>query len=281
MVGYREVYSFTEYPGMLIYSPLITPRLNYVADFSGKELTGRPAAVTSNAGDFLAYDGVKINYSHQRIADSELWICPHHLLFETGIKEQPVDCFEWHGTKAFFKTEGDVEFDIFAASFYLLSRYEEYLVYKKDMYGRYAHENSLAFKENFLNIPLVNIWLQQFRIMLQTQFPGLPAGQAGSQFRIPQFTFLPTYDIDEAFCYKYKSWWRTWGGCLRSVFKRQWWEVKERSNVLKDRMNDPYDSFEWIKELHYLRRYLDAFFLYWWQKKPVVMIKITHRTIKN
>jgi len=36
---------------------------------------------------------------------------------------------------AFFKSEGDYPFDIFSAVFYLLSRYEEYLPYKKDMYG--------------------------------------------------------------------------------------------------------------------------------------------------
>ena len=84
------------------------------------------------------------------------------LLFENKITEQSIECFEVNGNKAFFKTEGDFPFDIFAASFYLFSRYEEYLPHQKDMYGRYAHENSLAFKESFLDQPLINIWLQTF-----------------------------------------------------------------------------------------------------------------------
>jgi len=71
-------------------------------------------------------------------------------LIET-IVPQPIDCFEYNGSKAFFKTEGHFDFDIFAASFYLLSRYEEYLPHTKDMYGRFAHENAIAFKEGFLN----------------------------------------------------------------------------------------------------------------------------------
>jgi hypothetical protein len=41
------------------------------------------------------------------------------------------------------------------------------------MYGRYAHENSLVFKENFLHLPLINIWLQNFKKELQKKFPSL------------------------------------------------------------------------------------------------------------
>ena len=40
-------------------------------------------------------------------------------------------------------------FDVFSASFYLVSRYEEYLPYVKDMYERFQAENSLAYKHNF------------------------------------------------------------------------------------------------------------------------------------
>src|SRR5204863_517356 len=81
---------------------------------------------------------------------------PCGLLFETGVMEHAIKWFEVNGSredksyKAFFKTAGDYPFDIFAASFYLLSRYEEYLPHQKDIYGRYAHQNSLAFKENVL-----------------------------------------------------------------------------------------------------------------------------------
>jgi hypothetical protein len=55
-----------------------------------------------------------------------------------------------------------------------MSRYEEYLPHKKDIYGRYAHENSLAFKENFLHLPLINIWMEDFKNCLQLNFPHSP-----------------------------------------------------------------------------------------------------------
>lgn len=148
---------------MLFYCAYITPRLKYILDFIGKELQSGSLQLTSSLEEFSQYNGVKVNYSDNRITQSELWITPHELLFEKGCKEQVIECFETNNVKVFFKTDGDFPFDIFAASFYLLSRYEEYLPHKKDMYGRYAHENSLAFKENFLHLPLINIWLQEFK----------------------------------------------------------------------------------------------------------------------
>ena len=78
--------------------------------------------------------------------------------------------FEWNGLKAFFKTGWDIPFDIFAASFYLLTRYEEYLPHEKDKYGRYAHVNSLAFKENFLHLPLINLWIQELIKLIQQKY---------------------------------------------------------------------------------------------------------------
>ena len=72
----------------------------------------------------------------------------------------------------------------FAASFYLISRYEEYLPHEKDMYGRYAHENSLAYKERFLQLPLINIWHRIGKIVKQ-KFATFNSDHAS-------FNFLPT-----------------------------------------------------------------------------------------
>ncbi len=156
---------------MIVYSSSITHRLQYICDFIGKELIGTPLQITDRKVEFLNFPGLRINYSTEKVAEDEFCLQPHSLLFDQGIKAQAVDCFEVNGQKAFFKTDGDFPFDIFAASFYLLSRYEEYQPHQKDIYGRYAHENSLAFKEGFLKLPLINIWLEQFKNSLQQKFP--------------------------------------------------------------------------------------------------------------
>jgi hypothetical protein len=228
---------------MIVYSSSITPRLSYIFDFIGKELTSKPFQLTDKKEEFLGFSGPRINYSPEKITDNELWLQPYKLLFEQGIQQQAIDCFEVNGQKAFFKTGGDYSFDIFAASFYLMSRYEEYLPHSKDMYGRYAFENSLAWKEKFLNLPLLNIWLEDFKLILKQRFP---------QFPIPnsQLTFLPTYDIDIAWSYKHKGWWRNFGGILRSFIKGEWSSVNERIRVLRGKQKDPFDAFGWMNKLH-------------------------------
>ncbi len=183
---------------MIVYTNKITPRLQYIVDFIGKKITGEAFQLTTDNFFFNDYTGAKINYSNGRILDNELLIINYSLLFEDSIREQVISCFDVNGHKAFFKTGGDYPFDIFAACFYLLSRYEEYLPHQKDMYGRYAHENSLAFKEGFLNIPLVNIWIEDFKKVLKEKFPSLTTHHS-------PFTIVPTYDIDEAFAFKNKG----------------------------------------------------------------------------
>jgi hypothetical protein len=230
---------------MLLYCKTITPRLTYIAGFIGKEISGQAMAITSNAVEFSSYEGPRMNYSDDRITADELWVKPHSLLFEENIKPQQITCTVWLGKKIFFETKGDIPFDIFAASFYLLSRYEEYLPHEKDMYGRYAHGNSLAFKEGFLNQPLVNGWILDLKALLKTKFPAhLPATNG-----IP-FTFLPTYDIDMAWSYRHKGGWRTAGGLLASLLKGKLKDIAERIKVWRGKQRDPYDVYGWMNQLH-------------------------------
>jgi hypothetical protein len=228
---------------VIVFTNKITPRLQYIADFIGKQITGKAFQLTSDQLYFKDHTGPKINYSNKRISDNELLIINYSLLFEDSFKEQNTHCFEVNGFKAFFKTEGDHPFDIFAAIFYLLSRYEEYLPHQKDMYGRYAHENSLAFREGFLNIPLVNVWIEDFKNILKKKFPPLTIDHS-------PFTFQPTYDIDEAYAFKNKDAIKTLGGFAKSIVNGQWSMVKERIKVLQNKKKDPYDAYERMDKLH-------------------------------
>ena len=228
---------------MIVYSKQLTPRLRYITDFLGREIIGNPFELTDDVSVFQNYEGPKINYGSESIVNSELSIINCQLLFEKGIIDQNITCFEMKGLKAFFKTSGDYSFDIFAATFYLLSRYEEYLPHKKDMYGRYAHQNSLAFKEGFLTFPLIDIWIEDFKKVLKEKYPTLIIHNS-------QFTFQPTYDIDEAYSYKYKGWLRTLGGVLKSIVNSEWSIVKERTKVLNRKKQDPFDSYQWMDSLH-------------------------------
>lgn len=240
---------------LLLYSRIITPRLQYVISFFGQELFDRPIRITSNKQEFLDFLGPKINYSLEEIDEDEVFLSPVSLLFENDIHVQDIACFEINFHKAFFETHGDLHFDIFAATFYLLSRYEEYLPHQKDEHGRYRHVDSLAFREGFLDQPLVNVWLQEFRNILEFKFPSI-------KFTGRQFANVITYDVDIAYSYLHKGLLRNIGGSLRSLVKGEWGLVWERWKVLLKLQKDPFDCFEWLDALHlYCRLKPHYFFL--------------------
>lgn len=228
---------------VLIFSHSITPRLQYIAGFLS-QYYGVQLKLISDEGRFVkATDSCKINYGYHRLDPNEIFIHSYTLLFESSIRPVKIECFVKNGYKAFFKTEGDTGFDLFAAIFYLLTRYEEYLPHQKDMYGRYAHENSVAFKENFLHLPLINIWLEDFKKLLLEKDSTL-------SFKDLKFSFLPTYDIDIAWSFRNKGFKRNFGGVLQLLLKWKFRKMIHRIRVIKRKMQDPFDAYRWMDQLH-------------------------------
>jgi len=221
---------------LLIFSSQSNTRLQYTCKFIFEDVLGTSYSLTTDEENFSIHTGAKINYSHVDFP-SVLQIKPHLLLFEKGITEQDIKFVDKGEKCRFFVTSQNAQdFDIFAAVFYLLSRYEEYLPHAKDMYGRYAHENSLAYKSGFLHLPLINIWIESFKQKLKIHFSDLV-------FKPTSFSFLPTYDIDIAWSYKEKGLLRNVGGFIKSP-------TLERVAVLLKGKKDPYDSYEFLHKLH-------------------------------
>jgi len=226
---------------LLLYSSTISARLQYIAKtlFSTIECT-------NNVQVFIESNEPKINYSTEPISPNELWIQPHGLLEETGIKEQIIEVTEWQSLKVFFKTEGSIPFDFLAASFYLITRYEEYLPHENDMYGRYAHTNSIAFKHNFLHLPLINLWMQK----IEKYFPPLTTQDSPFMTSDSRFSYLPTYDIDIAYSYLHHSTIKNVGGFFKDLINGKIDAVAERLQVLTQVKKDPFDVYEWLHQLH-------------------------------
>jgi hypothetical protein len=243
-----------------LYSPQSSSRLSYIVDFVSKQINSDAIIITNDINAFQNADGVKINYSASFITESEIWIQPHTLLFEHTIQQQEIQCFQWNNLKAFFKTAGNFPFDIFAAAFYLLTRYEEYLPHEKDMFGRYAHSNSIAFKEGFLSLPLINLWIREFKEILLQKNPSYTP-------RALVFTFIPTYDIDIAYAYLHKPILNNIGGFYKPMFLADW------KKTLLIRING------WMMHIKNITCILIIFFC--WQKKEKAMIKIFRRTQKG
>ena len=235
---------------VLIYTNKSSPRLQYIAAFIFKDLIKTPYAITSHEDSYKTFDGIKINYSGKKIADDELCIPVQGLLEEQGVQEQTIEVFELNGTKAFFRSATPeapqikiYPFDIFSAAFYLLSRYEEYLPHKKDKYRRYAHTNSLAFRENFLHLPLINLWVKDL-------IQWLISNNQKIDFESPKFRFTPTYDIDIAYSYLHKGFARSTIGGIQALLGLSFNKLTHRLKVLTGNEKDPYDSYGWLDTLH-------------------------------
>lgn len=239
---------------MLVYSSFTSARLLYILDFFSNELFEKPVQLTNDLARFKVEQGPKINYGRLPVDDLEFRICPVPLLSETTITEQEFNFFEVFGYRGIFPTYGgNFPFDILSAVFYFISRYEEYLPHEKDQYGRYSHLNSLAFREKFLDIPLVDIWLFHFRKALIHKYPGI-------QLKKRTFSFLPTYDIDIAYSYIGKSSKRSVAGGLKSFFTFRFGALWRRIQVLRDKMLDPFDSYAWIDALHKTGKHKPVYF---------------------
>ena len=228
---------------VLVYTHHITPRVKYAFNMLFQQFLSCEVTYTTQVEEFIAYDGVKISYTKNPLG-KELFFRSHSILFEKGIVEQEIHVRSWKGQKIFFEQTDNsaMPFDVFAAGFYLLSRYEEYLPHIKDRFHRFPAKQSLAYKNSFLKIPIIEYWLKELVLVLQTKFPN---------FNPPsrQFKFLNTIDVDNAYCYLEKGLIRTVGAVCRSLFRFDFKPISKRFKVLLGKEKDPYDTFDYLLQL--------------------------------
>lgn len=231
---------------LIIYCPKTTPRLEYTLELVFQTLLPFDYQLTRDSAFFQQSPFAKINYSECRIDTRELFIPSGHLLFETNIRPQTIKIFETEKLKAFFPSnfeEADISFDLFAVIFYLVSRYEEYTNLQRDHHQRFPAQASLAFQHRFLHQPLANQWAMVLLKKLKQKFPKIDC-------QLPQYQFHPTYDVDLAWAYLHREWWRNIGSIVKTVVHGQLQVLKERLAVQVRWQEDPFDSFTYLDQLH-------------------------------
>ena len=126
--------------------------------------------------------------------------------------------------------------DLFASAFFMLSRWEEYVLPERDAFGRFPAKYALSVRSGFLDRPVVNEYANFLRQMLE---------QAGWQEprKSRSFNFQLSCDVDHP-----RLWWstaarlRTLGGSIfqrKNLLETGWW--------LKNHIfthQDPFDIFD-------------------------------------
>jgi len=232
---------------LLVYTHKITHRNKYIFNLIFKDTMGIDFVLTTDVEQFKVAEGAKLSYTNNPVAD-ELFFTSRNLLFETGINEQNISVFDYNESKVFFATGkvSSLPFDVFAASFYLVSRYEEYLPHIRDEHDRFDAKDSLAFTNGFLHKPVVNTWIIWLQELLFKKYPTLV-------FPKKKYEFVSTIDIDNAYAYREKGFTRSVGGYLKSISKLDFKEITERTRVLLGLDKDPYDTYEF--QLETIKKY--------------------------
>lgn len=223
---------------LIIYTPKITSRHKYIFKLFFNEIHQIKFQITEREDEFKAFDGAKLNYSNTSFED-EIFIESIGLLNEKGINQQDINVSPQNNIPAFFQSQSDssMGFDVFSASFYLVSRYEEYLPFVKDIHQRFQAENSLAYKHDFLQKPLINIWAKSLMQKIKQKHPDL-------EVISPTYNYISTIDIDNAFYYLEKGFVRSLAGFFASLFSFDVKGIQQRFTVLLGKQKDPYDTYD-------------------------------------
>lgn len=228
---------------LLIYTHKINHRNKYIFNLIFKDILEVDFMLTDNLAEFKNFNGARLSYSLNPVND-EAHFTSRQLLFENGITEQNITTFDYKGFKVFYATGkvSSLPFDVFAASFYLVSRYEEYLPHIRDEHDRFDPKDSLAFTNDFLQKPVVNIWAEWLKEVILKKYPDFV-------FPEKKYEFISTIDIDNAYAYREKGFTRSVGGYLKSLSQFDFKEMKERTRVLLRLQKDPYDTYDFQLEM--------------------------------
>ena len=120
---------------LLVYSNKITTRLDYVFRHIFNNQLGLVVEFTSSKKKFIQSRDLKINYSKKAFSD-ELFFYANDILFQDNIILQDLTFSSYKNVAIFFLcNDSALPFDPFASTFYMMSRYEEYLINKAKKEG--------------------------------------------------------------------------------------------------------------------------------------------------
>ena len=215
-------------------------RLRYIAELILGEILGLSWEIVTDKRKLgkhpvINYSGVDLNGAFK--------IYPHGLLSETGLHDHKPEVSDWKGLPVFFQAPAgsDIPFDIFAASFFLVSRYEEYLRFEPDQFGRFSASQSLAYKNKFLTKPVIDLWARELAKALLSRFQNMT-------FKRNLFRSMVTIDVDQPFVYLGKDLFRSIRGLLQDVSHKAG-KAGERYRTVAKGERDPYDVFDYTFEM--------------------------------
>lgn len=241
---------------IILLSPAITARMKYITRFISGRLgyTVELMPADRYKKNHIPSDVFVLNYSNTPL-DGCFNIFSHGLMLETGIRNHETGHFRNGGQHYLYPAPKgfNLPFDLFSACFFMLSRYEEYQSFIPDQYGRFEADQSLAFQKGFLEEPIVDQWIRDFKKSLQQISPFLV-------FPVQEFRFISSFDIDNPWAFRHKGFLRNVAGSLKALWQSRYPDFQQRLEVIRGATKDPFDTYEYIINIEAKYNFKSIFF---------------------
>jgi len=215
------------YKMLVVQVDEVNERWEYTLDFIFG-LRGIEFQLTDSTTEFDAITSPKISFSKWNSGQ---------VLNESGLTQMKIGKSIWKGIECL---AFDGEPDPISSIFYVLTRMEEYQPVVLDQHGRFMGNESVQFKNGWLQQCICDRWALAIiaEIEREIQQP------LDSKIQIGQL--IPSFDIDNTYAYLLKRGKRKLLSMARDVLQGNFKRLHERHRVLARKKKDPYDTFEWI-----------------------------------
>lgn len=227
---------------VLVFTKESSPRFNYVFQHIGGYFANLNFELCHDQDTYLQWSGPSIHCGNQKLKEKEWRIQVSHyfswplerLLAEGDSFLQSIIC----------DTEINQDFDIISSIFWQLTRIEEYFPHPADAHGRYPASQSLLTKKNLLRIPLVDLWIFEWRKQLESHF--------GLEIRLNNVnpSWSVGMDIDQFYKHSAKPLYQKTGGLFKDLMNGNLTNVRERLKIYSGLCKDPFDIYDNIAQMH-------------------------------
>ncbi|MFD2284901.1 hypothetical protein GJU39_11600 [Pedobacter petrophilus] len=173
---------------LIVFSAILTPRIKYIFNFIFRDILKAEVEFTGNSQFFLESKQAKISYGDVPLGN-ELFFKSSALLFSNKLEETKIKITSFGEYQVPFPVQNSLlPFDVFAASFFIVSRYEEYLHQQKTQED-FKASKSYQYKWKILDRPIIDEWALILRNIILTKYPQF-------KFYEKNFAQQPTVNFD-------------------------------------------------------------------------------------
>jgi hypothetical protein len=215
---------------LLIFTPQILPEIEYILETLFQEFLGLEIRISTDEEEAKNHSGPVFHYTPN--------------LNENAFGIQKSNYFESFNSEIFNEYSlienklNPIE-DWIALSYFLIARVEEYHSKDLDSFNRYKPENSFLFKKQWLQIPVIDLFVQQLKKGLELKF--------NLKTKSQDFQVQLSFDVDTIYEYQHHPMLKKWAKWLFHSIKNPSKSLYVLKNLIQGK--DPLDTFKAIKYL--------------------------------